>query len=270
MKCLYCHESIDPTSESCPQCGLPIGIDRDARDTPAANDHLRRITAHPVAPRIALIAGIAALCGVVGWILAIQGRDTVDAASSVSPPYQVPPATYAVPAPAAGATESGTGAIASAGSGATAVAAPALAPAPAAPVAPPAPAAVPAAVAAPAPARPEAPATSARTSGDPVAPPAPQPPATTASSTPWSLLGPPKPGTSRDEEPPPSEKYLGKDPYADRPPRRVRPKPVPEFVVLPPSHALVANPHRVYQQPYVTAQPVSPTLGEVTVESTSR
>ena len=101
-------------------------------------------------------------------------------------------------------------------------------------------------------------------------PPDPRPGAVTARSTPWSLIGPPKPGTYRDEEPPPSEKYLGKDPYAYRPPRRVRPRPVPEFIVLPPSHPLAANPLRVHQSPRVTIQPVAPTIGDVSVEWTTR
>ena len=78
------------------------------------------------------------------------------------------------------------------------------------------------------------------------------------------LVGPPK------EEPPPSEKYVGADPYAYRPPRRVRPKPVPEIVVLPPSHPLAASPLRTPRPQTVTVQPVPPTIGDVSAEYVGR
>lgn len=70
MKCLYCHERIDSSSDACPQCGLPISRDVTLADTGA--DALSSSLPPYVKPA-ALLLLVAAFSGIagfgVGWAL---------------------------------------------------------------------------------------------------------------------------------------------------------------------------------------------------------
>jgi len=69
MKCLYCHERIDPTSDACPQCGLPTSRDVTLADTAGTLSS----DLPPYLKPAALLLLVAAFSGVagfgVGWAL---------------------------------------------------------------------------------------------------------------------------------------------------------------------------------------------------------